>query len=61
MSRLERLKKRLAELDPSFTAKEDRGTVVLTGESDDWRKIVRAGKLAVDRLRAARPRPHREG
>ena len=51
MSRLEKLKKRLAELDPSFTAKEDRGTVVLTGESDDWQKIVRAGKLAVDKKR----------
>ena len=51
MSSLKKLRKELASLDPSFCAEPDRGCIVLTGESDDWRKIVRAGKLAVDRKR----------
>ena len=49
MSRLGKLNKKLAELDPSFKASFERGCTVLTGESDDWQKIVRAGKLAVDK------------
>ena len=49
MSRLGKLNKKLAELDPSFKAAFERGCTVLTGESDDWQKIVRAGKLAVDK------------
>ena len=49
MSRLDKLNKKLAEIDPSFKAAFVRGCTVLTGESDEWKKIVAAGKLAVDK------------
>lgn len=49
MSSLKKLRKELAALDPSFRAEPDRGCILLTGESDDWQKIVKAGKLAVDK------------
>ena len=51
MSSLKKLRKEIAALDPSFRADPDRGCIVLTGESDDWQKIVKAGKLAVDKKR----------
>lgn len=49
MSSLKKLQKSLSALNPSFRAREDRGCIVLTGESDEWGAIVKAGKLAVDK------------
>ena len=44
MSSLKKLQKSLSALNPLFRAREDRGCIVLTGESDEWGAIVKAGK-----------------
>ena len=46
MKGLKKLQQKLAALNPTFAARDFRGTVTLTGESDDWKSIVKAGKLA---------------
>ena len=46
---LTKLQKKLNKLDPSITASEEKGCIVLRGEVDDWATAVKAGRTAVDK------------
>lgn len=49
MSKIDKIKKAVAEISPDVKVEEVRGCIRLTGELDDWDKIVRCGKAAVDK------------
>lgn len=47
--KLEKLKKKLYDIDPNIVATEKDGCILLTGVVDDYQKVVKAGQLAVDK------------
>ena len=47
--KLDKLKKKLLEIDPNIIATEKDGCILLTGEVDDYQKVVKAGQMAVDK------------
>ena len=47
--KLEKLKKKLKDIDINIEASEKDGCILLTGEVDDYQKAVKAGQLAVDK------------
>lgn len=49
MSSLDKKRKQIKQIAPDVEVNEDRGCIVLTGEADEWKTIVKAGKLAVDK------------
>ena len=49
--KIEKLKKELFKIDPNIKAAEKDGCILLTGEVDDYRKVVKAGQTAVDKKR----------
>lgn len=49
--KINRLNKKIQEIDPSLVAREYNGSIVLSGEVDDWSKVVKAGQTAVDKKR----------
>ena len=49
MSKIDKIKKAVAEISPDVKVEEVRGCIRLTGELDDWDKIVRCGKASVDK------------
>ncbi|MBQ9563249.1 MAG: FAD-dependent oxidoreductase [Lachnospiraceae bacterium] len=48
---IKKLRKKLLAVDPGITAREADGCLVLEGETDEWSKVVKAGRLAVDKKR----------
>lgn len=51
MSKYQKFCKKIAQLSPEISVKEERGCVVLRGEVDDWQTAVSAGKLAAKEKR----------
>lgn len=49
MSSFSRIHRSIKKLNPSFLVKEEKGCLVLSGESNSWDEIVEAGKLAVSK------------
>ena len=47
--KLEILKKKLFKIDPNIIATEKDGCILLTGEVDEYSKVVKAGQTAVDK------------
>ena len=46
---LTKLRKKLNKIDPSISASEEKGCIVLRGEVDEWTSAVKAGRMAVDK------------
>ena len=46
--KLEKLKKKLLEIDPNIKATTKDGCILLTGTVDEYQKVVKAGQMAVD-------------
>ena len=49
--KLEKLKKKLIQIDPNIEAFEKDNCIFLIGEVDDYQKVVKAGQSAVDKKR----------
>ena len=49
--KINKLRKKLLTIDPNINAIEKDGCILLTGEVDDYRKVVKAGQAAVDKKR----------
>lgn len=49
--KIEKLRKELLKINPNICATEKDGCILLTGEVDDYQKIVKAGQKAVDKKR----------
>lgn len=49
--KIEKLRKTLKQIDPNIIATEKDGCILLTGEVDDYQKVVKAGQSAVDKKR----------
>ena len=49
--KLEKLKKELLKIDSNISASEADDCIFLSGEVDDYNKVVKAGHLAVDKKR----------
>lgn len=47
--KLEKLKRKLLEIDPNINATIKDGCILLTGTVDDYQKVVKAGHMAVDK------------
>lgn len=47
--KLEKLKRKLLEIDPNIKATIQDGCILLTGTVDDYKKVVKAGQMAVDK------------
>ena len=48
MSDFDKICKKVHKILPDAAVTEERGCIVLRGEADDWRSIVKAGEAAVD-------------
>ena len=46
--KLEKLKKKLKEIDPNINATVKDDCILLTGVVDDYQKVVKAGQMAVN-------------
>ena len=49
--KINKLKKKLLNIDSNIEATEKDGCILLTGSVDDYQKVVKAGQLAVDKKR----------
>ena len=49
MSDFDKISKKVHKILPDAAVTEERGCIVLRGEADDWKSIVRAGEAAVNK------------
>lgn len=49
MSSFEKIEKKIHQVMPDAAVSEEKGCIVLRGETDDWGTIVKAGRAAVDK------------
>lgn len=49
MSDFDKICKKVHKILPDAAVTEERGCIVLRGEADDWKSIVRAGEAAVNK------------